>query len=110
MDSVRGSSVNATTVCATRSATVGTCASYCDPFHTLCGLGFDGFGELVGVDDPLETVGFDRGGELDPQASAGAAAEWQVVVFGPVVDDIVFDAEYSIGLAGARVDVGVLVA
>src|SRR5262245_60212014 len=108
----------ATTVCAIRSATVGTCDSYCDPFHALCVLGFDGCGGLVGVAEPLGTVRFDCWGEVDPQAAARAAAGWQLVVFGPVVDDVVFDAESGgylgdavfVGLAGARVDVGVLVA
>jgi hypothetical protein len=48
-----GSNTSFSAAWTTRSAMLGTCASYCDPFHALCGLGFDGCGELVGVDDPL---------------------------------------------------------
>jgi hypothetical protein len=42
-----GSSTIFSAACTTRSRTAGTCASYCDPFQALRGLGFDIGGELV---------------------------------------------------------------
>ena len=42
-----GSSTSFRLAWTTRSAIVGTHASYCFPFQALCGLGFDVGGELV---------------------------------------------------------------
>src|ERR1035437_10208271 len=58
----------------TRSATVGTVTSYCDPFHVVCGLGLHFGGKLVAVGDSLFAAGLHVGGEVDPSASALAAA------------------------------------
>src|SRR5665811_2050243 len=88
-----GSSTNFKAAWTTRSATTGTVASYCDPFHWVCGLGFHFGGKLVAVGDSLFTAGLQVGCEVDPSASALAAAGGQVAALGPVVDGIGFDAE-----------------
>src|SRR5674476_1439380 len=88
-----GSSTSFSAAWTTRSATTGTVASYCDPFHVVCGLGFHFGGKLVAVGDSLFTAGLQVGREVDPSASALAASGGQVAALGPVVDGIGFDAE-----------------
>jgi hypothetical protein len=74
-------------------------------------------GELVGGGDSLQARGFDVRGEVDPDSAARAAACGEVAPFGPVVDDVGFDAEVGGDLgdgvfgvaAGPGVDIGVLV-
>src|SRR5574342_570700 len=117
MDSVRGSSISAATVWATRSPTVGMLVSYCVPFQALLGLGLDVGWQLGGGGDPVQAGGFHVGGQADPHSPGGAAAAGQVAVLGPVVDDVGLDAEVGgdvgdgvlVVAAGAGVDVFVLV-
>src|SRR5674476_1518952 len=88
-----GSNAFTTRACNTLSRITGTVASYCDPFHVVCGLGLHFGGKLVAVGDSLFTAGLQVGCEVDPSASALAAAGGQVAALGPVVDGIGFDAE-----------------
>src|SRR5664280_3211067 len=78
-------------VCTTRSRTVGTVPSYCDPFRVVCG--FDIFGQLVGAGDAGMTGCLELRGEVDPAAAGLAAAGRQVAAAGPVVDDVGLDGE-----------------
>src|SRR6266487_4069417 len=117
MGSTFGSRYSRTTVWATRSATVGTCASYCGSVQALLGLGFDVGRELVGGGDSLQAGGLDVGGEADPDAATGGSSAGEMVALGPVVDDVGFDAEAGGDVGDAvlvvggwgGVDVGVLV-
>src|SRR6266508_2784598 len=112
-----GSNALTARACNALSAITGTCASYCGSVHALLGLGFDVGWELVGGGDSLQAGGLELGGEADPQATGGAAAGGDVAVFGPVVDDVGFDAESggdvgdAVLVVGAwgGVEVGVLV-
>ena len=69
-----GSSTILAAACTIWSRPVRTVISYCDPFHVVCGLGLHFGGKLVAVGDPLFTAGLQVGREVDPSASALAAA------------------------------------
>src|SRR6059058_5260046 len=97
----------ATTVCAIRSATVGTVASYC---LSCCGLWGWGWGcgfEVYGSGDAVSAGGFDLVVPGDADAAGGGAADFEVGVGDPAVDGIradtqacgdLFDAEFAVVL------------